>query len=101
MRIEEAEDDEVVLLIGMLDIRTCVVDDQMHIRFGVGMLRVLASDPGDDRVDLNGVDHGIGRVAYRGGGVVSCTGAQDEHTVRFVKAVRHVVQAPAAGEIRA
>jgi hypothetical protein len=100
VRVDEPEGDEVVLVALLRQERAGVVDDHIDVGVVVGVLGMQRPpEPGDDRIDLHGVDVCAGRVAQRGGHVVARAGAEHEYSLRCDEGVRQVVQPGPSGDV--
>ena len=93
VRVEEAEDDRVVLLIRSCEERTRVGDVQMNARVVVRVLRMqLLAEIRDVGVDLDCVDLCDGRAPQRRGNVVTGARADHEDALGVDEAVGQVVE---------
>ena len=101
VRVQEAEDHQRVPLVGPVEERARVVDDQRDARVLVGLLEVQpGAELGDGGVDLHRGHRPIGPPQRRAH-VVPGAGADDEDGARRQRvdpAVRGVVEAPPARE---
>ncbi len=83
-RVDEREDDQVVLLVGRPQVVSCVVVDPRHPRIGVRPIRMVGeAQPHDHGIDLDGV-HVRRAVLQRGRDVGAGPGAEDEHVLERV-----------------
>ncbi len=83
-RVGQGQDHEVVVLVGLAQERPPVVDRRRHPRILVGPEHVLvAADPVDRGIDLDGVDVAVAALDRRGD-VVAGPGADDQHVVEAV-----------------
>ena len=82
MRIQNAVDDQVILLVRRAEEIAGIVDRQVDARVVIGTLgMIFPAEEGDGGIDLDGVDMG-GAHPQRGRHVIAAAGADDGHALR-------------------